>query len=784
MDEPTNPMVAATPPDARSKAPALTSTVLLIVLVIAPLVPLLNLTINNVPKVYLPPNAAAVEIDDLIREFFPNDQGIAFLFEGPDLYSEQLLLSLDDASAALLSQPNIQKVYSPTRQDHIRTTSDGFRIEPLLNVSALSSSQSERRERALADPLARGTLIAEDGSALALVVIPETLDDSFSRIALQTSIYEVLADHGLTEYITAEAGLITTDVEQTREFLVQMSLFIPITVLVGLIMVWLLFRRLLAVTLGLVCIVATVAPTIALYSVLDLPFNLISSILPPLLCALSIAALIHLFTGLRLASRRGLSGAQRVRSALQHIRRPGLYSALTTMAGFGALGLSEIRPISHLGLICAFGVGLNYLVAFYLLPPLIEYLDHDSWDRKRSRTSLSDRLIRRLFHTGTRRPATTLLLAALALSACAPLAGRIIVETNLLEFFAPGHKTRVATERFESKLAGTGSIDILLQSNQPEGLIAPDALTQIDELMAWAESQEEVDRATSFVDHIEQMHTAFNSDRESFPRLPKSADLVSQYLFVYDGTDLFDFVDPDFQVGRIHLNLNVHGARAIASFVERLDSRIETMTVVGIEGKVAGLGRMFSDQVYLLISGQLRSILGAIGIIFVLMWIEWRSLRDSLVCLLPNLAPVLLIFILMGVLNLWLDVATAMIASVAVGIAIDDTVHIFHGFIHRVRAGVSPVLAISRTYHYAGRAVTTTTVILCAQFLILTISDFVPIRHFGLLASTGLLAALFFDLLLLPAILMLVYRGMTSAVRGRDEAERPAATVQPIKDSP
>ncbi|MEL7047011.1 MAG: MMPL family transporter, partial [Pseudomonadota bacterium] len=414
MIETTNPTAAAPPPGARSKAPALTSTVLLLTLVFAPLFPLLNLTINNVPKVYLPPDAAAVEIDTLIREYFPNDQGIAFLFEGPDLYSEQLLLGLDEASAALLSLPNIQKVYSPTRQDHIQATSDGFRIEPLLNVSAQSVlSQSERRDRALSDPLARGTLVAEDGSALALVVIPETLDDSFSRIALQTTIYEVLADHGLSDYITAEAGLITTDVEQTREFLVQMSLFIPITVAVGLIMVWLLFRRLLAVSLGLLCIVATLAPTIALYSILDLPFNLISSILPPLLCALSIAALIHLYTGLKLASRRGLSGAQRVRSALQHIRRPGLYSALTTMAGFGALGLSEIQPISHLGLICAFGVGLNYVVAFHLLPPLIEHFDHATWDTKRSRWSLADRLIRGLFHTGTRRPGTTLLVAAL-----------------------------------------------------------------------------------------------------------------------------------------------------------------------------------------------------------------------------------------------------------------------------------------------------------------------------------------------------------------------------------
>ena len=162
--------------------------------------------------------------------------------------------------------------------------------------------------------------------------------------------------------------------------------------------------------------------------------------------------------------------------------------------------------------------------------------------------------------------------------------------------------------------------------------------------------------------------------------------------------------------------------------------------------------------VELLVEGRVRSMMTAVVIIFLLMMIQWRSIRDSLICMIPNLSPVLLIFILMGTFNIWLDVATAMIASVAVGIAIDDTIHIYHGFIHRVRKGINPVLALTRTYAQAGRAVMVTTVILCSQFLLLATSSFVPVQNFGLLTSVGLFAALVFDLLLLPAVLVLVYR--------------------------
>jgi predicted RND superfamily exporter protein len=125
--------------------------------------------------------------------------------------------------------------------------------------------------------------------------------------------------------------------------------------------------------------------------------------------------------------------------------------------------------------------------------------------------------------------------------------------------------------------------------------------------------------------------------------------------------------------------------------------------------------------------------------------------------MIPNLSPILLIFIFMGIFGIWLDMATAMIASVAVGIAVDDTIHVFHGFIKRIKAGSRPVTALVRTYSQAGRAVLTTTVILSAQFLILITSEFVPTGNFGVLTSIGLVAALIFDLMLLPAILLLVY---------------------------
>jgi transposase-like protein len=192
-----------------------------------------------------------------------------------------------------------------------------------------------------------------------------------------------------------------------------------------------------------------------------------------------------------------------------------------------------------------------------------------------------------------------------------------------------------------------------------------------------------------------------------------------------------------------------------------------------VKWEIAGVGRLFADMEDLLIAGQVYSLWGALALIFVFILLFLRSLPAAALCMIPNLSPVFLIFVIMGSTGIWLDMATAMIASVAIGIAVDDTLHVYHGFQQRMKRGASPVLALLRTYHGAGRAVVTTTVILSAQFMILTASDFIPTRNFGLLTTAGLIAALLFDLLLLPALLIIFHGPNSPVARWLSSRKRP-----------
>lgn len=727
---------------------------------------LLNLNINNAPKIYLPADAPSVVIDGELRRYFPSDQAVLLLFEGVALYSDGFVTAFNSLAKALAANPLIDDVVNMTTQDHIHGTEDGFLVEPLVNVQDLDKTRpKERLARALTDRFARNILVARDGTAVSMLVIPVPIGSSLERLALEDEILAEVDKAQLSGYLSGMAGQITTDVAQMRSMLRDNMLFIPATTVIGLFLIWWLFHRWLAVIVAGVVIGVVVSSTVAFYVIFNQPFNLISSIIPPLLSALTVAALVHLFNALHYASKRGLSGLDRVNSALGEVRRPAFYTAMTTVAGLSSLGLSPIPPIRVFGLISAVGVILIYFVVIHLVPNIFSRYDYAPWPSRKTGLAGLDKVVGKLFRVGVRYPLYVVGFITLTLGVLVPQVGNIVVETNLQEFFYPNHPLRKSTQHIEAKLVGTASLDVVFTAPARGGLKQPEVLKGIRAFQLWAEAQPEVDKSISLADFVEEMHWGFNAENPNYRRIPDNEALISQYLLVYDGEDLFDFVDEEYRITHVSLNVNVHGANALSGLMGRIREYLGEHALGDVEWEIAGFGRLFADQEDLLIEGQVKSLFGALGLIFLLMLIQWRSLGGAVLCMIPNLSPILLIFIVMGLFGLWLDMATAMIASVAVGIAVDDTIHLYHGFISRVRRGGSPVAALVRTYKQAGRAVMTTTIILSAQFIVLTLSEFVPTTHFGLLTSIGLVAALLFDLLLLPALLIIIYSRHPAVVK-------------------
>jgi len=734
----------------------------LLALLLLPLAVLPRLRVDNAPEVYFPEGAPAVEFERALRQRFPEDEVLVVLLrprpgEGVDaLYSDAFLSAVARAADRIAAHPLVDRVLAPTRFERIAGTEDGFAVMPLLSPGD-GLDPGTRRRHALSDRFAPGLVVSRDGDTVALVVRPVGLRGSLQRVAVLDLVRGVLAHEGLEDRVAGYAGEVALQVAQLESMIRDSALFIPLTMGAGLLLVAWLFRRWIVVVLTLAAIGAVVSTTVGLIVLWGRPYTMVAAMIPPLLTALTVALLIHLFSAVRHADLRGHRGERRVRRALEEIARPARYTALTTAAGLGSLALSPVAPIATFGIAAGTGALLLYPVVMWLVAAVLARYDRGRWPRSAGATFV-DGLVRGAARLGMRRAGMVVGATALLSSLALPAVLAVRAETDLYRFFGPEHPLTRATRLAESELAGVATLEIYLEGEGRDALKDPRRLAALRAIQAWAEAQPEVDRSASAAELVEEMNWAFHGEDPSQRRLPGRRDLVAQYLFVYDGRDLWELADRDLTSTRIPLNLGIHGANAIQAFIERVRARLAEAPPADLRWRVAGLGRLFADQEDLLVVGQLRSLAGALALVFVLMVVLWRSLRAAMLCMLPNLAPVLLIFALMGAFGVWLDMATAMIASVAIGIAVDDTIHVYEGYRRRRASGRGVVLALARTYGQAGRAITLTTVVLGTQFLLLGTSAFVPTVEFGLLSAVGLLAALLFDLLLLPGILVLAAR--------------------------
>lgn len=738
--------------------PASLAVALFVLLNLLAAVGLSRLQINNAPEVYLDADLPVMALKRQIETDFPQDQVLVVLFEGVGLFEDRFINGLEHAVDVIERDKHVDRVVTLVSVDHISGSEDEFVVEPLLEADRLEGlTEQQRRDRVLSDRFAPGLVVSKDGSAVALIVRPLALGSSFERVAVVDLVESAIADAGLAPWRTAMAGHVALDVAQLRAMIGDTLKFVPITTFFGMLLIWWLYRRWLAVVVTAVTVGTVASLAVVVLVLFDRPYTLVTSMIPSLMSALTIAFLIHLFNALKHASLRGMRGRQCMDEALNAVVRPGIYACLTTAAGMFSLTFSGIVPIQSFGLAAGVGVLLILPVVVWLLPPILLAYEGGGWQCARKQNRLMAGWVFAMVRLAIRRAGWVVAGIVAALLAGIPLVMNIHAETDLYKFFKDDHPLTQSTRHVSEKLVGVTTLEVIFDAPVRDGLKDPDRLKALVQFRQWLLSQPEVDRVFCMSDVVEEMNWAFNGEQPEFRRVPDDPLLIGQYLMIYSGKDLYELVDDRFQRTRVTLNLNVTGSGDVASVVERIKGRLTSQPVADLKWQISGFGQMFVEQERLLVKGQLSSLWVAVLVIFAMLLVLWRSLSDAVLTMVPNIAPIVLIFIVMGALGIWLDMATAMISSVALGVAVDDTVHIYHGFKDRLRRGMAPVAALMRTYAQAGQAVMATTIVLCVQLSVLGFSDFVPTVEFGLLTAFGLLVALLFDLVLLPAILILVH---------------------------
>jgi hypothetical protein len=369
---------------------------------------------------------------------------------------------------------------------------------------------------------------------------------------------------------------------------------------------------------------------------------------------------------------------------------------------------------------------------------------------------LLDRVLDRLAGVSNKRP--WWVISAFALLLIFMVAGlfQLKIETDFAKRLSKNHPIRVDQDYFLQHFSGSNMLDLYIKAPEKDGLLDPDLFERIARFQDVAQKHPDVTRSFSLVNLIETLHEVFTEDQQDPGRLPKTRQALAQYLLLFEmsgGEELDRLVDFSRQTMRITLQMKDEAVRQTSVIGDQMcriaPALLEDRATVEVTGLVYLMGKWLDE----ILAGQRRGLLFAFFSIAILMIIGLRSFKAGLGSMVPNVLPIL---VLGGYLGLfWGEVDSDLLGlgMIAIGIGVDDTIHFLMRFrIESMRAADTET-AIRQTFHFSGRGIIITTVILVIGFAPFALSSYLSIKVMGTLLPMTLVVALIADLLLVPALI-------------------------------
>ena len=713
-------------------------------------------TVNNVDYFTLTDDPD-VEFYDQFKEVFGNDEFFIIAFEKDDIFTSKNLTLLQKITDELEDIDDIREVKSLANVDDTIGGPDYFEVRKFLEDIPEDKDELEKiKNQAINNPLFVKNLISPNARTAAIVISTyDRPDDESYRKRLITRCREVLNKYSNKADKFYLAGWTTTNLSLSQYMKKDIATFIPITYLLIALAVFFFFRNIRLTILAVANISMCMGSTMGLFAITGITLNNVTTIVPPLVMALALCDTVHIFSHME---KRVLSQfpdkREALASVLTKVVTPCFLTTITTAIGFLSLAISEIPPIKEFAYIASAGMVFEFIFSFFFLPPLILFFApekiYKDYAKQRAMTSFLSKInnfVQKQFKS------IAILSIVIILSACW-FTSKISVETNLLDYFKKQSPVRTSIDFVEKRLSGIGTLDISFKAQDVDAFKIPANLKIIDNLQQHINSLKGVDKTLSFVDFIKDMNESFHDEDNNFYKIPESRELIAQYLLLYDSDETEDFINELYDQARISIRISEHSTAEQEKIINNIKQYLSNMDNNGIDIRITGRALQDVNTIDALVKGQVYSLSLAAGIIAIIMFIVLKSFAIGCLSLIPNLIPIILNFGIMGIAGIPLNTATALIAAVALGIAVDDTIHFLTEYKEKRTEEFSISESVKTVIFLKGRAIISSSLILCIGFGVLVLSRFVPTINFGMLSAIIMITAVIGDLVVLPSIIL------------------------------
>ena len=692
------------------------------------------------------------------RDTFEGGRYLIVALHSKDVFSLEVLGYIKQKTEEFEDLPRVKRVHSLANANKVIGTPRGIEINPLL--SELEDNDLQKiRKNALEDELFRDYLVSHDGTFTAIVLTFEDMPSEATDKAVHQVKKIAFQDKpkNVKIFLSGDMRIYT----EFNRFTKQNQKILPLLVIpIISIFIVILFRSLYKVFVILLVVGMSLCWALGFYSVLGYDFNVVTGMLIPLVVILSIATSIHIIEYFG-EKRESLNKKDAFKYTIIYIAVPCFITSITTAFGLLSLSISHIDAVKHFGIGSAAGVMFAFLISIITVPLFLTLLPSDQKVRK-------DVLLKKLLH-GISSFNQIQFKYILVMSFCGFIIfawgiTRVNIETNQIEWFPKQEDCYKSAMLVDKNLSGIGDLEIVIKGKK-DVLKEPDILRKIDALSLKIKKIPRIKKVISLTDYIKNINKALEQDKPEHYKIPDSKSLIAQELFLFSLSDdgkkeLNNMVTPDYSQGRISIKTESMPSRESVILGNLLETMAkEAFSGTGIHVSLTGTTFLYNLMNKYLLESQIKgfslAFLSVIGILFIAFW----SAKYGGLSIIANLLPIIFIIGIMGWSGITLNTGTVMVASVALGIAADDTIHFISRFRKELESKKFSVQdALREATVSVGNAIVFTSVINIAGFLILLLSGFQPTREFGMLIAMTLFFALIGDILVLPSVIIATKR--------------------------
>ncbi|MBI2799863.1 MAG: MMPL family transporter [Gammaproteobacteria bacterium] len=695
-----------------------------------------------------------------MQKDFGAEQAVIVYLRAKDMWTTARLTAIQKATYALQDAPGIISVKSLLSATNIRDKGSFVDAGPLVDiVPTTAEGLAEIRADARYSPLIRRNYLSDDANATAITIgyaaKPGDPNYELDVYRLIENKIAPLRDHF---EVVFQLGWPRLNAEIDRGLVSDMQRLMPLSILVLVTTVTLLLRSLRVVPIPLITASLTILWTLGFMAAVGIPITLLTAILPALIIVVGSVEDVHLTASYLDGIETGAVDLRQraIAHMARHVGSAILITSFANVFGFASNVITDIPLIREFSIAAAFAMFANFVVTVVAMPLMLH-----AFGPRVNRLRTADETPRGLIGAvvkvvetlSDRYPVHVVIgIAALVIGFGTQISG-LKVNNDPMAYFHTKHPFVTDVQKVHDDLAGLQSFSVTLHASQPGWFKTVDGLRTVAEVQALLNNQHLYDKTLSLADLMALMHQEMHRGDKAFNTVPTTQADYELYLSSLPRSELASFVTENYSVAQITVRHNVADSVKLNAAIDHLQSVLPTVLGERAAFAVVGKNLMVNRAAESLIGGELQSLGLILVVIFALFSFLYTSWLAGLLALIPNVIPIVLNFGVMSSLGVPLNPGTAMVAAIAIGLAVDDTIHLMTRFGTESRLRVDERAAVRATIRGEAVPVLTTSAALALGFAVFGLSNFRIITEFGLLAAGTMVYAAISDLLLMPILL-------------------------------